>query len=163
MPPVIHHLKRVTDPLTAPTSKAHPHQLSGLFKGMYGPLGCEMIAVSYDVSGSAAQIMARKLTGELWTGSCFCRCRHGFLFQARSGCSSQVPLSHRHRELTSLLYCTRTTHGGVFIQMHRSPRCGVPRVVRAVGPHVTFSLECIHTATLEHMFVHLCMAPHDCR
>lgn len=61
--PVIHHFKRVTGPLTAPASKSHPHQLSGLWKGLYGPHGCEMVAVSYDFSGRAAHIVARKLTG----------------------------------------------------------------------------------------------------
>lgn len=62
-PPVIHHFRRVPRPLRAPASKSHPHQLAGLFKGLYGPHGCEMLAVAYDFSSSAAQIVATKLTG----------------------------------------------------------------------------------------------------
>lgn len=68
-PPVIHHFRRVPGPLHAPASKSHPHQLAGLYKGLYGPHGCEMLAVAYDFSGSAAQIVATKLTGV-----CVCVC-----------------------------------------------------------------------------------------
>jgi hypothetical protein len=60
---VIYHFRRVTGPLRAPPSKSHPHQLAGLYKGLYGPHGCEVLSVSYDFSGSAAQIIATKLTG----------------------------------------------------------------------------------------------------
>lgn len=63
MPPVIYHFKRVVGPLCAPVSKNHPHQLAGLYKGLYGPHGCEMLSVGYDFSGRSAQIVARKLTG----------------------------------------------------------------------------------------------------
>jgi hypothetical protein len=65
-PPVIHHFRRVPGPLRAPASKSHPHQLAGLYKGLYGPHGCEMLAVSYDFSGSAAQIVATKVTGTVY-------------------------------------------------------------------------------------------------
>jgi hypothetical protein len=62
-PPVVHHFRRVTGPLRAPSSKSHPHRLSGLYKGLFGPHGCEILSVSYDFSGPAAQIVATKITG----------------------------------------------------------------------------------------------------
>jgi hypothetical protein len=72
-PPVVHHFRRVTGPLRAPSSKSHPHRLSGLYKGLFGPHGCEILSVSYDFSGPAAQIVATKITGgdgELQTCCC---------------------------------------------------------------------------------------------
>eukprot|EP00878_Enallax_costatus_P029857 GHUV01032421.1.p1 GENE.GHUV01032421.1~~GHUV01032421.1.p1 ORF type:complete len:405 (+),score=69.47 GHUV01032421.1:126-1217(+) len=62
-PPVLHHFSRVLGSIRQP-SRQHPHQLAGLWKGLYGPHGCEMLSLSYDFSGKSAHILATKLTGD---------------------------------------------------------------------------------------------------
>eukprot|EP00879_Flechtneria_rotunda_P024112 GHRR01025556.1.p1 GENE.GHRR01025556.1~~GHRR01025556.1.p1 ORF type:complete len:285 (+),score=124.82 GHRR01025556.1:899-1753(+) len=62
--PILHHFSKVLSPTRQP-GKLHPHQLAGLWKGLYGPHGCELLSVSYDFSGRKAMIMATKLTGDV--------------------------------------------------------------------------------------------------
>jgi len=56
--PVLHHFDRVVSRQTS------GHRLEGLWKGLYGPHGCELLAIRYDLSGSFARIVATKMTGE---------------------------------------------------------------------------------------------------
>jgi hypothetical protein len=66
VPVCVQHFSRMPGPVRAPASKAHPHQLAGLYKGLFGFHGCEMLAVSYDFSERQARIIATKLTGARW-------------------------------------------------------------------------------------------------
>lgn len=59
-PPLAHHHFVALRP--APPTRAHP--LAGLWKGVYGPHGVEVVAVGYDCSGHAAKIVGHKATGD---------------------------------------------------------------------------------------------------
>jgi hypothetical protein len=56
--PALHHFDRVV------LKQTSGHPLEGLWKGLYGPHGCELLAIRYDPSGSFARIVATKMTGE---------------------------------------------------------------------------------------------------
>jgi hypothetical protein len=60
--PLLHHFTRVACPTRQQRSQ-HPHRLAGLWKGLYGPHGCELLALTYDFSERSARIVATKLTG----------------------------------------------------------------------------------------------------
>ncbi|KAK9916208.1 hypothetical protein WJX75_000032 [Coccomyxa subellipsoidea] len=55
----LHHLCHVHRPV--PTAR---HPLQGLWKGDYGPNGVQIVQIMYDFSGSAARLIATKVTGD---------------------------------------------------------------------------------------------------
>eukprot|EP00775_Hariotina_reticulata_P010766 gene10766-10922_t len=56
--PVLHHFDRVA------LRQTSGHPLEGLWKGFYGPHGCELLAIRYDHSGNFARIVATKMRGD---------------------------------------------------------------------------------------------------
>uniref|UniRef100_A0A383V8X1 Uncharacterized protein n=1 Tax=Tetradesmus obliquus TaxID=3088 RepID=A0A383V8X1_TETOB len=62
--PLLHHFSRVPCPSRQQRSQ-HPHRLAGLWKGLYGPHGCELLSLSLDFSQRSARIVATKLTGDV--------------------------------------------------------------------------------------------------
>lgn len=64
VPPLAHHFERLVVP---PSSKQHP--LAGLWKGVYGPHGLEVLSVLYDFSAAAARIVATKVSAFVWSPS----------------------------------------------------------------------------------------------
>lgn len=57
--PLLHHFVRLRPPRS---SRQHP--LAGLWKGLYGPHGLEILSISYDFSLSSARIVCTKVTGK---------------------------------------------------------------------------------------------------
>jgi hypothetical protein len=60
--PILHHFTRVVCPTRQQRSQ-HPHRLAGLWKGLHGVDGCQLLALTYNFSARSARIVATKLTG----------------------------------------------------------------------------------------------------